>query len=145
MVVIALFTVQAVADVGFNQGDHIVFHLASRHSSEQELNEANPGLSYRHGIDSLGVFVAGGFYKNSLYKTSVYVGAGKTFFSVGPVAFTLVGGAVTGYIEKITPALIPEISFHYKQTSFIVGYIPGVRYKDTVTYPAFTFSVSASF
>lgn len=144
-ILLVLFAVPAVADVGFNQGNHLVFHLASRHTSKQELNEANPGISYRHGIDSLSVFVVGGYYRNSYDKTSVYAGIGKTFFSVGPVAFTLVSGAATGYIETLTPALIPEISIHYKQASFIVGYIPGVRYRGNVTIPAFTFSVAASF
>ena len=144
-ILLFLFAVPAVADVGFNQGSHLVFHLASRHSGKQELNEANPGLSYRHGIDSLNVFVLGGFYRNSYDKTTGYAGIGKTFFTVGPVAFTLVGGAATGYIERLTPALIPEVSVHYKQASFIVGYIPGVRYREIISIPAFTFSVSASF
>ena len=163
-ILLFLFAVPTIADVGFNQGSHLVFHIASRHSSEMEvtevnygiigrpaqtrkleLNEVNPGLSVRHGIDIMGLFAVGGFYKNSFYKTSLYAGIGKTFFSVGPFAFTLVGGAATGYIERLTPAIIPEFSIHYKQTSFIVGYIPGIRYRETITIPAFTFSVAASF
>lgn len=144
-VIMLVISAQATAEVGFNQGNHLVFHVASRHSSDQELNEANPGLSVRYGIDSLNMFVTGGFYKNSYYKNSTYAGVGKTFFSVGPVAFSLVGGAATGYIERLTPALIPEVSIHYNKTSFIVGYIPGVQYRDTITIPAFTFSVATSF
>ena len=144
MVLLTLFSIPAVADdVGFNQGNHIVVHLASRHSSDKEFNEANPGLSVRHGIDSLGVFVVGGVYRNSFENTSVYAGVGKTFFSVGPVAFTLISGVATGYIERLTPALIPEVSFHYKHISFLVGYIP--LYKNAITTPVFTFSLSACF
>lgn len=144
--VLFLLSLPAVADdVGFNQGSHLVFHMVSRHSGKQDLNESNPGISYRHGIDRLSVFVVSGFYRNSYDKTSVYAGIGKTFFSVGPIAFTLIGGTATGYVERITPALIPEASFHYKKASFLVGYIPGVRYNNATTTPAFTFSVSASF
>ena len=132
-------------DVGFNHGSSIIFHLKSKHSGQQELNESNPGLSYRHGIDSMNLFATGGFFRNSFNRTSVYAGIGKTFYTAGPAAFTLFSGVSTGYIEKLTPALIPEVSFHYKQASFIVGYIPAVRYKGNYTIPAFTFSVAASF
>ena len=133
--------------IGFNSGKSLVFHIASRHggTGEQNLNESNPGISYRHGIDNWNLFATGGVYENSFYKTSWYAGVGKTFFTAGPVAFTLVGGAVTGYVARITPAIIPELSIHYKQVSLIVGYIPGVRYRETVTIPAFTFSLAANF
>ena len=141
-----LTTIPAMADdVGFNHGDAILFHIASKHSGIQELNELNPGLSYRHGIDSPKLFATAGFFRNSNNRTSSYAGVGKTFFTVGPAAFTLVGGVATGYIERVTPALIPEFSFHYKNASFIVGYIPGVRYNGNATIPAFTFSVAARF
>ena len=142
----SLIAIPAIADdVGFNHGNSIIFHLKSKHSGQQELNESNPGLSYRHGIDSMNLFATGGFFRNSFNRTSVYVGVGKTFYTAGPAAFTLFSGVSTGYIEKLTPALIPEVSFHYKQASFIVGYIPGIRYKDVYTIPAFTFSVAARF
>ena len=142
----SLIAIPAIADdVGFNHGNSVIFHLKSKHSGQQELNESNPGLSYRHGIDSMNLFATGGFFRNSFDRTSIYAGIGKTFFTVGPTAFTLFGGAATGYIEKLTPALIPEVSFHYKNASFIVGYIPGVRYRDAFTIPAFTFSVAANF
>ena len=142
----SLIAIPAIADdVGFNHGKSIVFHMVSNHSSQEELNESNPGLSYRHGIDRMHLFATGGFFRNSFDRTSVYAGIGKTFFTVGPAAFTLVGGVATGYIEKLTPALIPEVSFHYKNTAFVVGYIPGISYKDVYTIPAFTFSVAARF
>ena len=142
----SLIAIPAIADdVGFNHGKSIVFHMASNHSGQEELNESNPGLSYRHGIDSMNLFATGGFFRNSFNRTSVYAGIGKTFFTVGPAAFTLVGGVATGYVEKLTSALIPEVSFHYKNASFVIGYIPGVRYRDTFTIPAFTFSVAARF
>lgn len=132
-------------DVGFNHGKSIIFHLKSKHAGQQELNESNPGLSYRQGIDGKNLFATAGFFRNSFNRTSVYAGIGKTFYTAGPAAFSLTGGVTTGYIEVLTPALIPEVSFHYKNTAFIIGYIPGVRYKDVYTIPAFTFSVSARF
>ena len=142
----SLIAVPAMADdVGFNHGNAIVFHMMSKHAGEQELNESNPGISYRHGIDNVNLFATGGFFRNSFDRTSVYAGIGKTFFTIGPAAFTLVSGLATGYIEQVTPALIPEVSFHYQNASFVVGYIPSVRYRDTFTIPAFTFSVAARF
>ena len=76
------------------------FHIASQHIPERNYNNTNPGVYYR--LDS---GWTGGFYNNSLRKTSVY--AGYTW-KLGPLDVT--GALATGYLNAVQPLLVPSVA-----------------------------------
>ena len=73
-VLLLAISAPAVADVGFNRDNNLVFHAASRHLGDRELNESNPGIGYRHGIESIKAFATVGAYKNAYRVTTIYAG-----------------------------------------------------------------------
>jgi hypothetical protein len=74
----------------------MVMTLGSRHLDGGSYCETNFGLGFEHD------WWVGGFYKNSLCRTSTYTGAQKCFVDLGIVEVCGVALAITGYEDPIT-------------------------------------------
>jgi len=128
----------------YSRGGAFVIHAASHHSGNYNTwNERNPGLGLRINAD--GYFLAGGGYLNSINNTSLYIGAGKTLYSVGPVRLDVVGLLVTGYALPVTPAITPEIVVSLGKAFFTITIIPPVKSGDISTPAVAGFSFGAKF
>lgn len=89
--------------------------LTSHHKErDRGYNERNLGLGAEYHLDKRW-HLAGGFYKNSYYRTTVYGALGYELFSWRALH---VGGAVvglTGYTEgQVDWVLAPIVSFEFK-------------------------------
>jgi len=137
-------TTAAQADPGFNDGASLVIHVGSKHAtSELPMNGRNPGLGLRYGA-GWGFYHAGTFI-NSLENRSVYAGIGRTLWTRGPVAFSILAGGITGYEVNVAPALLPELSFRYGNAAVLLSYIPRVSAGDLATVPAVSLSLAVKF
>lgn len=120
----------AVGAAGFNDSRTVVVHAASYHFNTDSdyrvggrpLNESNPGIGYRHGFGSF--FLHAGAYKNSQSHTSYYAGIGTSLISIGPVSFGVVGGAISGYADRVYPIVLPEMALTYGRASVLMNYAP---------------------
>jgi hypothetical protein len=72
------------------------------------LNQNNIGIGVRFDGGEYKDYAAG-IYKNSYYRTSVYVAKEFTAHIAGPLHVGLLAGVVTGYKYPVTPWLIPEL------------------------------------
>lgn len=130
IIAIACLCPLAVGASGFNESRSVVVHVMSHHFNTdsnyrvrgRELNESNPGLGYRHGFGSF--FLHAGGYKNSQSHTSYYAGIGTSLLSVGPVSFGVIGGAISGYADRVYPIVLPEVALTYGRSSAILNYAP---------------------
>ena len=138
-VALALLSAPVVAD----GSRMLTIHLASSHLGADGFNEENPGIGLRLGRGDW--YGAAGFYKNSLSRNSVYAGAGKTLGRIGPLAFNLNGGFVTGYNVPVAPFISPEVMFDFGRARAILSYVPKVTIKDTKTEHALALSIGVSF
>jgi len=87
----------------------------SKHlNTDIEFNEDNPGLGLT--IENGNKLLALGGYKNSFSEPSYYIGAGlkKRFGNDLYIEPGLLGGVVTGYDKKLTPMVLPSLSFGIK-------------------------------
>jgi len=90
IILLLLMSTQAYAEHGF----HINVHLASKHiTSEKGLNEFNPGIGVEYKT------LIAGFYHNSNYKQTLYLGKD---FSINNYLGIKVA-VVTGYEKAIMP------------------------------------------
>jgi hypothetical protein len=121
----------------------LVLHLVSNHLGVDGYNEQNPGLGLRFGRGDW--YGAAGFYKNSLSHDSVYVGAGRTLARLGPVAFSLNAGLVTGYNVPVAPFLMPEIALNLGRAQVLVDYFPKVKIEGSKTDHALALSIGVPF
>lgn len=95
---IALISAIAVSKEACSQTS-VVMTLGSRHMGGGHYCETNPGL----GLEDGGTFRRiVGFYKNSLCRTSVYMGSTYQPLRYGPVRLGGVVLAVTGYEDPVT-------------------------------------------
>lgn len=126
---VAVFAPPALADIT------AIAHVSSKHFDRREYNEVNPGLEVRWHKDSY--FWSVGGYRNSNYRNSFYVGAGKELLAYGPVALNLRAGLITGYEWAVTPGLLPEVTFTFGNAVALVSILP--RIKDSPTVLGFSF------
>jgi len=122
-------------------------HMVSKHSSNtytregvvREYNEINLGLGLTKEL-SHRWSARVGVYKNSYYKTSVYLGyaARHTIYKMKGVKVDaeLFLGAVSGYTRNsstgIIPMGLPALSVSHGRVKAIVGYIPAFGGTDSV-------------
>ena len=101
--------------------------IASRHFDGRERNERNLGLGGECDVAKDTRLLAG-FYENSSYRTSAYVGANWLPLSLGPVRFGFMGGLGTGYREGLQPIPIvaPLIALEYKGFGVNLPIIPSM-------------------
>jgi len=105
-------------------------NLASYHPHEdddEDFNEFNPGIGLEYHLD--GYYFSGGFFENSIDRTSAYMGIG-TERSIGADWFGLgiLGGVVTGYDSGFSPRLaaVPYILLKNGRASLKTYYLPAV-------------------
>jgi len=105
-------------------------NLASYHpneDSEDDFNEFNPGVGLEYHMD--GYYFAGGFFENSIDKTSTYWGVGHER-TIGADWFGLgiLGGIVTGYDSGFSPRLaaVPYILLKNERVAVKTYYVPAV-------------------
>jgi len=81
------------------------------HHQYGKYNEQNygAGLSYSFAQKWQ---ASAGFYKNSLYRESVYGLLGYEFASFGPVHVGVAGGLVTGYKMSVMPVAMPTATIN---------------------------------
>ena len=99
---------------------YIVMSLGSQHLGDHNLNQRNPGI---------GVEVNhwhAGEYRNSLDRTSVYVG--RDWETSGAVKAGVLAGAVSGYNRlagsPVLPLIAPYISAEYGRVGINVALLP---------------------
>lgn len=102
-------------------------NIASYHpSSSRDYNEFNRGLGVEYHLDNF--FITGGYFWNSLYHDSFYLGVGKeiTFGSLDWLGAGIIAGALTGYRDgqEPLPAAVPYIFFSHDRYTFKVHYLP---------------------
>ena len=103
--------------------------VASYHSDRSTPhNELNYGLGFEHDVNWFKFkdsrFV-GGFYKNSNWKQSTYVGLTYMPWTIGPAKVGAMFGVVTGYEEmKVMPTILPTVSFEGKTFGANIGLMP---------------------
>jgi hypothetical protein len=108
--------------------------VGSKHlNTNQQFNESNPGV----GITSEKIerktvsYRTLGYYKNSINKTSIYIGGGMKRKIIGNSHFGIdvgfLGGIVSGYNSSIIPMgmLLMVIGSNKMKTT--VGYIPRIN------------------
>ncbi len=125
-------------DVSDDPKVFIDLHVTSVHSQanyyldvgdrteETPFNKNNGGIGLRYQVEDF-LDVTAGFYKNSFYNTSVYLGgeihsSRKSFVSVG-----LAAALITGYIgtPTSTPVIaLPIVQIGVPQVGIRVGYMP---------------------
>lgn len=95
-------------------------------TSTGKHNSQNFGLGFEHDVDFVphSRFV-GGFYDNSFYKTSTYVGLSYMPWTVGPAKIGAMFGVVTGYDNNnVMPTILPTVSFEGKTFGANIGLMP---------------------
>jgi hypothetical protein len=109
---------------------YLQVNVASYHPNEDDdenYNEFNPGVGLEYHFDDF--YLAGGFFENSIDKTSTYWGVGHertigtNWFGLG-----LLGGIVTGYDSGFSPriAAIPYMMFKTERVALKTYYVPAV-------------------
>jgi hypothetical protein len=123
----------------------LIVHIASYHTSRDEnLNERNYGLGLRMPIRER-VFATAGFYRNSLDRESVYLGAGWWLLEKGPMSLRVLVGAVTGYQVAVAPVVIPEAAIGARAWRVAFSYVPEIKLDEGGVNHVFTFSVIRRF
>jgi len=119
VVAAALFTCYARA------GEHWTeMHIGSRHADrEAGYNETNLGLGYMYGVNPH-VEVGAGFYKNSEYNQTQYVGGDLHTDTRYPIRVGVSAGMVTGYANTIVMVL-PNVTMTEGRVRIKVGWLPG--------------------
>jgi hypothetical protein len=117
---LALATLPAYADTWVS-ATTVSYHL----DREQRFNERNPGLGIEHGLTENTRAVAG-FYKNSIYRESAYVGASWAPLIAGNVRAGVVGGVITGYRISPAPMLVPVLMVEGKRIGANILFVPPV-------------------
>ena len=102
----------------FNECLLIGLHVFSLHS-QPNFNNINPGV-----YCDTGNFIVG-TYLNSEKKQSVYIG--KNFQGEN---FGLMIGGVTGYVKKITPAIVPSFRLEIKKDLYAKSFLLLPAYKN---------------
>jgi hypothetical protein len=98
-----------------------------RADSDDDLNEFNPGLGLEYHLENY--YFAGGFFENSIDKTSTYLGVGhERTIGVDWFGLGILGGVVTGYDGGFSPRLaaIPYVLFKKDRTALKAYYVPAV-------------------
>lgn len=108
----------------------LVVHVASYHEDRAAgYNERNFGLGLRaQDSDWRRVRWAGGFFRNSLSRFSVYAGAELRAFTVGPVSGAILVGAATGYVPAIALVAVPEFKIRLGDFGIIINYLPATTW-----------------
>jgi len=90
--------------------DSVRLHMLSKHydSVGFDWNEVNPGLGYGHDTFT-NMRTIGGFFRNSVYDTSLY--AGFELHTNTTIEVGLAFGAMTGYEKDVNPALAAHIQY----------------------------------
>lgn len=92
---------------------YAVASVASYHfDRSKKRNEENWGLGFEHGVTADTRLVAG-FYRNSNYLDSTYVGAAWLPLRAGNWRFGAFGGAFTGYDIDIKWGLLPIAAYEH--------------------------------
>jgi len=124
----------------------VVLHVASYHlERDQDFQEFNPGLGLHFRVPGHDFFAAAGAFENSLARPSVYAGIGKDFPIAGPVAFRLTGALVTGYHIPVAPVVLPELTFTAGTYGLAVGYVPELKFGESVVESFISFSLLKRF
>lgn len=83
------------------------------HHFRGEFCESNPGIGVRLDSGAWAGWAAGAF-RNSLCRTSVYVGREWQWKVAGPLHVGVIAAVATGYRWAITPAPLPEIVLRFE-------------------------------
>jgi hypothetical protein len=107
------------------EGLTIGAHLGSWHS-QPGFNNANPGLFVRAKSG-----LTAGVYRNSIRRTSTYVGYTASWAITPRVDASVTVGAITGYtVAPVMPMVVPSLRVGLtEQLSARVIYIPRVHEK----------------
>ena len=102
-------------------------NIASYHpNSSEDYNEFNRGAGVEYHLDSF--FISGGYFWNSLYRDTFYLGVGKeiTFGNLDWIGVGALAGALTGYRDgqEPQPAAVPYLFFTKDRYTFKIHYIP---------------------
>lgn len=126
----AAFALLAVAaPVMAEDGPWAVASLGSHHFTDEHFNQHNYGAGFEYPTSYRGVRAVGGFYDNSVNRTSVYAGATWLPVAFGPglVKVGLIGGVITGYSHPVLPLVLPTMQIEHDRVGFNVYYAPKVK------------------
>lgn len=95
--------------------------------NSEKFNEFNPGIGLEYLLKDDGAYLTGGYFKNSLNRSSAYAGYGKQWNLIRFIDAGLMIGATTGYMLPITPIALPYISIGYKSIYLKTYFIPPIH------------------
>lgn len=92
---------------------------------QRDWREDNPGIGMeRESTKYNGLFWAGGYFRNSYDRDTVYAGVRWMPYRVGPVAFGAYALAATGYWSPVLAA--PAISIEGKNVALNIVVVPNL-------------------
>ena len=112
----------APVGVAAGQGEHWLTSGFVSHHAEGDYNEDNQGVGYEYRKGQLSY--AAGYYRNSLYRDSVYAGIGYRVFDNGTISAGVLGGIVTGYYYPIVPMALPFLQLTAGGLAVMVTVLP---------------------
>ena len=105
------------------------YHWDRQAVVSRKLNESNPGIGLEH-VDGR-IRTAIGYYKNSLFKPSLYGFAGvdvvQKDLSVGKLSFGILAGGVTGYNLPVAPVIGAVATFQAKRLGVNILLTPNAK------------------
>lgn len=108
-------------------------HLGAWHS-EPGFESSTPGLGLVCDTRFEDTRAAAGVFRNSLRRTSVYVGAAWEPLRYGPLQLGIFGGLITGYREGPIPMAAGLVSWHISpKTDAHFTVLPSVKGLTPVT------------
>lgn len=108
------------------------YHIGQRtfydNGEQRHFNEFNPGFGLEYRLNDKFHLVACA-YRNSIYNTSVYAGAGYETDGSKFLGFGVDAGIVTGYELPVAPAVVPYLRIGPRNDRFNVklNVIPPVK------------------
>lgn len=110
---------------------YVTASVASYHLDRSKThNEQNWGLGFEHEVYK-DTRLAAGFYRNSNYIDSTYVGVAWTPLTLGDFKFGGFGGIFTGYAIDMKPGILPVATYERGSWGANLTYAPTTGGKNT--------------
>lgn len=119
-----------IASSAFAEGTYLTINGISHHFDRQhKYNETNVGLGVEQRLTA-DFSLNAGYYRNSFYKDTFYLGGSYTPLHLGPVGLGTSFARVTGY-QEIKWAVVPTIQYENEDGVGVnVMFLPPIKSKN---------------